>query len=305
VSIDVEPEEQEALRELLDEPGAKAPEVVERDFRAPRRLSATRIAAIRQALEESLPEFSGLLEGQIGAAYGVTIDGIEELDALALQDEVEEHPAMIRLTSEGRSGWVVWENAAALRTIEDVLGESSDAAETRALSAGEARVMLAILGTLGQAVCAALQHPIEAIEPVSARDATGLQDAADDPHRLVVELGLAGPGAPSQVRVVLPGFREPTADEQAGEPAAAAPPDHLELVDVDIHVELGPLEIEVEDLLGLEEGDVLPLDTGPTDSVMVSAGTEGFALAKLGRKGDTLAVRIVKTLHSFRADSDE
>ena len=102
-------------------------------------------------------------------------------------------------------------------------------------------------------------------------DVTSWRDAgaAADPHRLVIELSLDGPSAPSRLSVYLPGFAEP-ANDRSGLDLEAGLPDHLRAVEVGISARL--------------EGCELPLAVDRLqnrDEDRFVEGTERTGLAKL------------------------
>ena len=130
-----------------------------------------------------------------------------------------------------------------------------------------------------------------------SREAIGSwQDAGDeaDPHRLHVTLEIEGPGGSSRIDAYLPmGLAEKAA-------AADVPqelPAHLDAIDVEVSVRIEGCAVQLDQLLELEEGDVIPLNGRIGDPAIFCVEGEPFAKGIFGTRQGRLAIRIEQLDH--------
>lgn|GEM_PF-1604624 len=126
------------------------------------------------------------------------------------------------------------------------------------------------------------------------RESTG---ARPDPHRLAVELVLETERGETHLAIHLPmagarGPLEPGAEEIEAALRAASVPAHLDRVPVQVQATLGDADLTLADLVGLEAGDVIPIEAAVGDPVELLADGVPFASGILGAHRGHVAVRI-------------
>jgi flagellar motor switch protein FliM len=121
-----------------------------------------------------------------------------------------------------------------------------------------------------------------------------------------VQLAVRGPSVSSTLRVYVPGVKPPvtTKPNASSKDAKKLAPPHLADIDLELRAELGTAEIPLQDLLGLEVGDVIVLDTKVGDLVAVTAEGQRCARAQLGRVDGRFAVQIRTVDHCDEQRSD-
>ena len=130
----------------------------------------------------------------------------------------------------------------------------------------------------------------EKIDDIGSWEDEG-QDA--DAHRLCIELSMTAVGQTSELTLYLPGFLP----NQAGLEelsAIEAPPPHLSEVPVTMRALFDTVEIPLNQLLNIEEGDILPLGPTRSSNMTLNIGQEAVARAQLGRHYERLAVRVIE-----------
>jgi flagellar motor switch protein FliM len=292
--MNVEPEEVEALMSLMGREGRPSPEVHERDFKRPRRLSVARLAALERALAECLSDVDATLERATGVRYRPTLSELSETSADGLWDEPERPLALLRFRAGSQVAWIVWENRAAVGAIESLLGSRNTRASARPLSRIEGRVLVEILSGVAERVCRALALRADGFVVAAEEDGPegiGSWRNAPDPdaHRLRIELTLQAPDGPSKLALLVPAPAEPRARTQA---ARATLPNHLAPVEVELRARITGAEVSLAQLLALEPGDVIPLDGRLGDPARITVEGVSFALGTLGRRGGRTAIRL-------------
>lgn len=291
MAANVEPEEAQAL--LGDPAGPSQAEVLARDFAVPRRLSARRLKWIERDARERLKRLEQELQSTLREPHSLTLTGLSESSAVDLFAELSQPFAMIRFSVDGQPGWVQWEVAAAIQTIELVLGASEPQdAEERRLSHVESKVLQQILEPIVRGIASVsgveITSPFVVDQPESIGSWEDVGPRAD-PQRLVFEVEIEGPCGKSTVTAYLPGVRDDTGAEAT---EAAALPTHLGNVPVRLGAVLGAIEVPLAELLRLEVGDVIPLNARVGEPLDVSVDGRICASATLGANNGVLAVRI-------------
>lgn len=80
--------------------------------------------------------------------------------------------------------------------------------------------------------------------------------------------------------------------------------DRIDFVEVPVSCEIGTAQLEMEELLNLEVGDVIRLDTDENDPFTLKINGRGKFNCKPGYKGRTVAVQILDTLEEEKFISD-
>ena len=120
--------------------------------------------------------------------------------------------------------------------------------------------------------------------------------------RIHIELPFEGPGSASVFHVYLPMSRSGVDGGSApGANAEASPaldlPTHLSSVEIDVGVSIGGCDIQLEQLLELEKGDVIPLEARVGDSAILIVEGRPYACGTLGRRQENIAIRIDQLEH--------
>jgi flagellar motor switch protein FliM len=292
VSSNVSPEEVEAL--LDDENSSTAQSVALRDFRQPHRLSRVQQTSIRSSVSQRLLDIEQELRVWLRDDYPIELLDIGETNAIGLFENLEDPIVVFTVDVGGVSGWVVWENPAALSTVAVAMGcEPPEQAEKRGLTPLEAGLIGDILLGMTRQIGDALGLQIGAGKmSMDVRTFLIQLDPDDtiDPQRLFLHLGLNGPGGESTIRIYLPGLL-PDKAVPPGERAVQLPK-HLDQVPVEVSAQLGTLEVPLQDLMKVEAGDVIPLDLTVGDPLEILIEGKPSGHASWGNCRGRLGIRI-------------
>lgn len=305
-STRVGPEEMEALHGAVGRPPAA---VEPRDFGRPRRLSGERRERVARAVRTALPELEAQLSHLLRRIVRSELGAIGELSIDGYFSTLPDPLAVLTFRAGGHPAWIVWESAAAVACVEQVLGAPEPKPLERALSAMERSILERVLRLTAERLCAALGLSNSHNAVPAKREQLGTwRDAGEraDPHRVSLELLLDIGGLKSTQRIYLPTNEFLEADETAAPLPRNAPlPGHLDDVRVEIAVQLGHTELPLADLLALEVGDVIPLDTTSSTPVTLRADDRRFALGDLGSRRGRLAVRLREVSTETKRDRDD
>jgi len=290
VSNNVSPEEVEAL--LDEEPAAPVGAVTPRDFSQPRRLSLAQQQAIGQAVKQCLPQFEAKLGAWLRAEVVVEVAALGEAASTGLFDGLEDPLLVLTFAAGGGQGWIVWENGPALRAALTSLGEElEEDPEERLLTPLEAGVTEDVLGVFTQQLGEVLNLAIRPGQlSQSVRALASLLDTDGDPQRLFVHFDVTIAGSQSTIRVYLPGIL-PEAKAPDAAPTSQLPI-HLDEVPVTLSAELGSIEISLDDLMKIEEGDVIPLGIPVGDPLDIIIEGNRAGKAHWGNHHGNLALRV-------------
>ena len=284
-----DPKETEAITQML---GGRDVEVTERDFRRPKRLSALVREGLKRRIEMGLPNMETYLSDVLGSAHTLQLDHVRETTAEGLFDDLESPLAALVVEIKGSPAWLVWESAPAVGCVEQILGAATDEPKARVLSMVEAKIIEGLLARVVKDLAEPFDLNPSSPRFVQAPEALGdWRDApTPDSHRLEIALGLVGPGSPSSLRVYLPHVQPKMVAHLADELTEL--PIHLDNVIVDVSAQLPGCEVSLDQLLALEKGDVIPIESRLGDPALLTV--EGLILAKasMGHKNGQLAVRI-------------
>ncbi len=293
MSENVQPEEVEAIMDLQGTRTAKAAQVVQRDFRRPRRLSPVRVDEMLRVLRAPLAEAQAHWGELLGPDYELGLASISECDTDTWKETLEDPLALVSFLVDGQPGWTAWSSLSATGAVERLLGSSSDTPQRRALSEIERRVLEGLLIAVAQPILKAFGKSPERVAVIGERqNIEDWRDGGDaaDPHRLVLEISVDGPGDPEGLFVLLPGVRGD--DAGSGHDRLESIPTHLDPVEVVIHACLEGSDVTLEQLLALEEGDVIPIEARVGDTLTALVEGQTFAHAHLGQRQGRLAMRI-------------
>lgn len=297
MSADLSPEEVQALLDDRRE-SAAGESVSPRDFRKPRRLSRERIAALRSTIERRLPDVETMLATWYRKDVPTRLEGIGEIATAGLFDGLEEPFVLLCFRIDGVQGWAIWENHAARNAAAIALGGNVDESEKdpRRLSTLEQGVVRELCGSVAAHCAGRLGLTIE--DPELVQDARAFLLAVDagldaDPQRLYLHLALDAEGGESTLRVYLPGVSGGAATD-ANASATIDLPSHLDDVPLEFSARLGSVELALSDLLGLEVGDVIPLDTDAQSPVNLYIDDRPAGRAQWGSHDGHLAIRILE-----------
>jgi len=294
VSTHVEPHEAQAILDAVRPaaPRGRADGVEPRDFSRPLRLSGQALAHVRRAVQAALPDCARELSRTLRGEHDLGLAELGEERVEGLFDELVEPFALVRFEVGGQPAWARWDVAGAVAAVEVALGAPAPGGNERPLSAVERRLLLRLLGPLATRLGAALGLEVSGAHVVeAAEDAGSWADGGPgaDRARLRLHLAFDGPGGGSGIDLWLPGVAGGVPEPPAGPEAL---PPHLDEVGVVLSARLGARDVPLAELLAIEEGDVIPLDT-PVDGLLeVLAEEAPCARARLGRHGERLALRI-------------
>lgn len=318
MAANVEQEEIQALRGSAGQESPSLPlDVTPRDFAHPRTLSKERLRHVSKSLASRLGALANALAGPLRNHHKLQLGEVSEVTAHGLFDGFVKPFAVLGFPCAGRQGWLVWDSAAAAAACDIVLSGpiagqgDADGAAAPASSSGDPSLRQ-LSRTEGRVVASLLDHVVTHMaEPLhlevsrgelwqEPEELTTLEDLGPDAdsRRLLVHLYFEGPGSSSEMRLYLPGV---IAEDEELERAAGEAPPHLAGVGVRLGVELGSVMVPLSELLGLEVGDVVPLDAHVGDPVAVRIEDRVRARGRWGAHSGWMAVSI----DSLASDEDE
>jgi flagellar motor switch/type III secretory pathway protein FliN len=293
VPENVSPEEVEAL--VGQEDSIASQEAVEiRDFSQPRRLSPAQQSSIRTLVEGSLPALKPELTRWLRGEPELEITGIGEASALGLFDEQQDILAIQTIDISGSQGWIVWDNEAALRTVSNAFGSLAPSQEDegddsekdeipidlRKLTPMELGIVYDILRVftdhLGELLGLQIT-PGTYFQEKAKFDEEFVSDERSDAQRLFLHIDVHGPACSSTLRIYLPGIL-PEVETQDGRPGIKLPT-HLDLIPIQLSAVLGTADVSLSDLMAIEIGDVIPLETlvGSPVDILIEGKKSGTA----------------------------
>jgi flagellar motor switch protein FliM len=225
----------------------------------------------------------------------LTLSHIEETTRSSFLETLEDRDFFVQsFTINGQSGWVYWAPKDARRAIEKSLGCGSStmvdaplSGLERSLAGGFATEIATRLSTeLGVTLSDGDRFTEKRILQASVDAAP-----ADDEQRLSITLQLSTDTFSSELRFYLPGVK-PSDSQKSDLESPKTLPGHLNDVGVVVSAELASLELPLQDVLDLEEGDVLAL--GPKSEMRAQLTLNGrpAGTATYGRDGERLALRV-------------
>jgi len=266
----------------------RAPEVAQRDFEQPLRLSPARKQELLELGRAALPNASRALAAALGGAQ-------PELELIELREGLAEQLGAalttpltaLRFDCAAQPCWIAWQNPAAVAAIESLLGGARDVPTAgRPLSAIERGLLQRVLTAVAKGLTDGLRQPASGYALLDSFEAPeGFQ------HRLAYHLAWSGPGGPSTFHVYLPAPPESTAPASAS-PARIPLPRHLGAIEVQLAARFEIAEVPLSELLALEPGDVIPLGAPPSHPLELCVDGHPFARALLGQRDGRIAARI-------------
>lgn len=296
---DLSPEERNAV--LDEQRGDAKPggSVSPRDFRKPRRFSREGIEVMRRSFERQLPSLESVLSTWYRQDVPVRLDDLGEIATAGLFDGLEEPFVLLCFRIDGVQGWAIWDNSAARNAASIALGGSAeeDKSDPRRLSTLEQGVVRDLCEGVATHCAKHLGLKLEAPELV--QDARSFLLAVDaglnaDPARLYLHIAIDAPGGESVVRVYLPGVTDTSQKPRAAVSAEVLLPSHLDEVPLEFSARLGSVELALTELMGLEVGDVIPLDTDARSPLNLYIDDRPAGHAHWGSHHGQLAIRILE-----------
>lgn len=306
MTMDLDPEETAALDSVAggaDESGARVAVVSLRDFSEPRTLSADRIARIRKTLSARLGAIANGLAGPLRGHPQLALGEIAEMNAHGLFDGFVRPFLVHGFLCNGQQGWLIWDTAAARTACDLILSGPTSAAAAGdntiqdagdpVLTRTERRVIASLLDSLVETIVSEFSLAIEPGEIwQEPEEMTTLEDLGPDAdsRRMLVHLSFENEGSePSDLRLYLPGIVDP---EEETEALGDGAPHHLAPVDLDLSALLGGTEVPLAELLAIEVGDVIPLDSRIGETVAIEIEETICARGRFGAVDGRLTVAV-------------
>lgn len=290
--------EVEAILDMVRPAVEDVVRILPRDFKAPRRLSRAQLDTLARRVDRTMPEVSAHLSAWLRSPHRARVADVVEAHVGTLIDGFVEPLRVLAFDVGSQLGFVAWDLSAMTAAVETALGSPDPKLATaRPLSVVEERVLEKLLVRVASLVVSALG--LEATNFRVMREKKELTLAEDgtasDPQRIGMHLALEGAAGESVLRLYVPAVKPPDlaagpATSKHNQKGGMSP----QLVDVrvDLCAELGAITLPLQDLMALEVGDVVLLDTKVGDMVALTAEGEVRARGELGRNGDKLAVRV-------------
>jgi len=270
--------------------------VAPRDFTRPRRFSAEQLESLSKQVNSCLPAIERAMSAQGSGGFEFSLYHAEETTQGAFMSSLEERGFFVQSFSlNGVAGWVQWDPKEIRRTIEQSLGCSATSDTDAPLSdlerslAGDF-VMLAVTGVaneLGLQVTANVDYTERRLLQASVDGAP-----EGDDQRISITLEMSGSGLNSKLYLYLPGIA-PTCESGSEEEAPSSLPSHFDDVEVPVMAELASIELPLEGVLALEEGDVITLGSGQETTARLVVDGRPAGSATWSRDGERIALRVI------------
>jgi len=281
---------------LLGEEERAADAVAPRDFTRPLRFSAENLEQLSKRVNSCLPAIESAMKAQGGGSFELSLYHIEETTRNAFVASFGEDSFFVQsICADGATGWIQWDPREARQMLEQNLGCGATSNTDAPLSDLEC----SLAGDLVMVVAAGIANELGlAITPdqsfVERRILQASIDGApsSDDQRLSIALELRAPNLNSKLYVYLPGIT--AAGESTPErEVPASLPTHLDDVEVPVMAELASLELPLDGVLALEEGDVITL--GPAQDAEARLVVDGrpAGSATWARDGAHIALRVL------------
>jgi flagellar motor switch protein FliM len=287
---------QEEVDALLGGEERSVDAVTPRDFTRPKRFSAEQLEQLSKQISSCLPAVERAMSAQGSGGFELSLYHTEETTRDAFVSSLEERGFFIQSVSlDGAAGWVQWDPMEARQAIEQNLGCGSTAGADAPLSDLERSlasdfVMLIVTGVaneLGISVSADADYIERRLLQASVDGAPG-----GDDQRLSITLELSGCGLSSKLYLYLPGVA-PAADACSEGEAPSSLPSHFDDVEVPVIAELASIELPLEGVLALEEGDVITLGSGRDTTARLVVDGRPAGSASWGQDGDRIALTLL------------
>jgi flagellar motor switch protein FliM len=247
-------------------------------------------------VEKTVADISTHLSSWLRSPHKVQVASIVEANESVLVDGLVEPMHTLAFDCNGQLGLLAWDLGAMVAAIELALGAADvKTATARPLSLVEERILTDATSRIISLVAAALGVDAKNFRVVREKKALATNDESGDPQRIGVHLALQGAAGESTLRLYFPGVKPPETAKKAAaakDPRKSTLPQQLGEIDIPVRAELGTAQLAVQDLMALELGDVIVLDTNVGGPVTVAAEGQMRALADLGRREGKLAVRL-------------
>lgn len=301
--------EVDALLERMRPAVEQVTQVAPRDFKSPHRLSRPQVDALVRRVEKTLPDLATHLSAWLRSTHKIQVASIVEAHETVLVDGLVEPMHTLAFECNGQLGLLAWDLGAMVAAIELALG-ATDVKESKArpLSLVEERIFTDAASRIVTLVGAALGVDAKSFRIVREKKSLAANEESGDPQRIGVHLALQGTAGESTLRLYYPAVKAPEVAKKnapakdAKKNTLAAP---LNEIDVPVRAELGTVELAVQDLMALELGDVIVLDTLVGAPVTVAAEGRMRAQADLGRREGKLAVRLRSIEKNTRPNGDD
>jgi len=288
---------------LLASPAEPRPAVVSRDFREPRRYSASDLETLRRQGEIAA---AAVLES-LRAVVPIEIvpEAIEvaeaSLDVATRGDGTE----IVGALCDGATGPSValLEALSAVAIAELALGaDENESTESRPLTPLESKLVERLLVRVLERAAQSLQIPGKDPRFFASRTALSRELGTDgDRRRIAIRIPFSIGPARAVIHLLMAGVKLPPPAKSAA-PAKDARktslPAEIAPTNVEISAVLARTDILLTELLALEPGDVIPLDIGPGQPIALEIEGEPRARAKFGARDGRLAVRIQEILRT-------
>jgi flagellar motor switch/type III secretory pathway protein FliN len=310
----VDPEEAAALAATMSAEKAgdssRVSVVVPRDFTEPRTLSADRIDRIQKTLSARLQSMANLLAGPLRGHPVLTIGEVSEVNAQGLFDDLRSPFLVHGFHAADQLGWIMW-NPEAGRIASDLIlsgpeppsveSEESEEKEPKKeaplnpiLSRTERRVIARMLDQIVELILN--EFGLDLVPGTIWQEPEELSTLEDlgpdaDSRRLMIHLSFEdNAGNASNIRIYIPGIPGDVAGE--GGPEHAAAPTHLAPVQMSVDAVLGGTFVPLAELLGVEVGDVIPLDARIGDPVTLEIEETTCAQGRFGAHEGLLVIQL-------------
>jgi len=288
--------EVEAIMDMVRPAVEDVVRILPRDFKAPCRLSRAQLDVLARRVDKVMPDVSAHLTAWLRSPHRARVADVVEAHVGTLIEGFVEPMRTLAFDVGSQLGFVAWDLGAMTTAIEVALGSPDPKMATaRPLSVVEERVLEKLLVRAAMLVVSSLGVEATNFRVMREKKEMNLAEdvATSDPQRIGVQLALEGAVGESVLRIYVPAVKPPeTSTGSAKSPAKGGMSAQFADVHVDLCAELGTVVLPLQDLMSLEVGDVVLLDTKVGDMIALTAENEVRARGELGRRDGKLAVRL-------------
>ncbi len=296
----------------LNESGISAVETSEVrpfDFAHPDKLSKSNLRALRLVFSGLERPWAVTISTKLKTDAQVSLLSFDQMQFSAYAKSMSEHAVLFAISMQPLRGYAIADVSAefALKVIDRLAGGKGELPkQVRPLSNIERRIIGRFLSSLMPGFASAWK-PVASVEAIISQSFLSVEDIEIEPEELVVvaSMVLNSDLGEYKINIILPvssldpvlKLLDPQRWLRVETPDRSTPEQTLAMllndVPIPASVQLGRARISVKDVLGMEVGDVVRLDTMVNDPLLVRIGGEVRFLARPGLVGKRVSVQVI------------
>lgn len=285
------------------------PEVRPYDFVHPDKLSKSNLRALRLVFSGLERPWTATISTKLRTEAQASLLSFEQMPFSKYAESVSENTVFFTIVMPPLRGYAIVDISPefALRLIDRLAGGKGEMLQqARGLTEIERRITGRFLSNLMPGFIDAWK-PVTSVEAVISESFSSVEDIEIEPQELVLVVGMALNSAlgEHQIKIVLPvssldpvlklldpqrWLKSETSDKSTPTQSLAI---LLNDIPISASVQLGRAQVSVQDVLNMEVGDVVRLDSKVNDPLLVRIGDEVRFLARPGLVGKRISVQVI------------